>query len=89
MRRKQNLVLRHVGKDYIIIDPSKGVVDMAIVYTLNESAAWLWEHLGNTDFSVESVTGLLMERYGIELEKAESDAIELIDNLRQNNLLVE
>ena len=89
MKRKQNLVLRHIGRDYIIIDPSEGVVDMAVVYTLNDTAAWLWQQLGDGDFSVESVATLLMEHYGIDLQKAEKDANDLIENLKTNSLLAE
>ena len=51
MRIKKDLVLRRVGAGFIIIDPNKGVIDMAKVYILNETATWLWKEIVNKDFS--------------------------------------
>ena len=89
MRIKQNLVLRHIGNDYVIIEPDKGMVDMATVFTLNETAAWLWKQLEGKAFTTRIVTELLLNQYGIEPDKASADAELLVDNLIKNGLIEE
>lgn len=89
MKIKSNLVLRHIGNDYIIIEPDKGIIDMANVYTLNETAAWLWQQLESLDFSVDVIAELLLQRYDIDSGKAIYDAEQLVKSLRENGLLEE
>ncbi|RZF58877.1 PqqD family protein [Sphingobacterium corticibacterium] len=75
---RQDLVLRKVGDDYIMVDPGQGMVDLSKVHTLNETAAWLWENLTGKDVTVERVAGLLCERFEVTQERATSDALALI-----------
>lgn len=89
MRIRKNLVLRHVGKDYVIIEPHRGMVDMANVYTLNDTAAWLWQQLGDVEFTVDDVARLLLYSYDIDQEKALRDAEQLVLDMKQNGLLEE
>ncbi|MDR1683086.1 MAG: PqqD family protein [Candidatus Symbiothrix sp.] len=88
MKIKSGLILRKVGDDYIIVEPMQGVTDMTKVFTLNESAAWLWEKIENMDFSEESAAGLLTERYEVERERALEDVRRLIDFLESQKLLL-
>lgn len=89
MKIRENLVLRHIGSDYVIIEPDKGVVDMANVYTLNDAAAWLWKELENIEFSVDDVAEFLLQHYDVDFEKAICDAELLVADLKQNGLLEE
>ena len=34
-------MLRHLGDEYVIIDPEQDMIDMSKVYTLNETAAFM------------------------------------------------
>lgn len=83
---RQDLVLRKVGDDYIMVDPGEGMVDLSKVHTLNETAAWLWENLTGKDVTVEQVADLLCERYEVTSEKATSDAIALIQEFEAAGL---
>lgn len=89
MRLKKGLVLRHIGKEYIIIDPDKGVVDMTKVYTLNEVAAWLWKQLETMDFATDEMVELLTQRYDVEHERAQKDVDALMNHLHEQGLIVE
>lgn len=89
MKLKKGLVLRHIGNEYIIIEPDKGVVDMAKVYTLNEVAAWLWKQLEEKDFTVEQMEDLLMQRYEVEYEQVQKDIGALVIQLKKQGLIVE
>ncbi|MCI1648483.1 MAG: PqqD family protein [Bacteroides sp.] len=87
MRIKNDLVLRHIGDDYLVVDPWKGMVDMTNVYTLNETAAWLWQQLEHKDFALSQVVELLLERYDVQRELAEQDAYNLMRLFKGNGLL--
>ncbi len=89
MRIKDKLILRHVGKDYIIIEPEKDTVDMTKIYSLNESAAWLWTELKGIDFTEESVVEMLMNKYDVSPEQALEDVRSLIDIFRTQGLVIE
>ncbi len=43
MKLREDLMLRHLGDEYVIIDPEQDMVDMSKVYTLNETAAFFVE----------------------------------------------
>jgi len=87
MKLRQDLVLRKVGDDYIMVDPSQGMVDLSKVHTLNETAAWLWEQLIDKEINVGSIADLLCERYEVSQEKAADDAEALIQEFEKAGLL--
>ena len=51
MRLNSNLILRQVGGEYMIVNPFSEAMDMAQVYSMNETAAWLWKQLENKEFT--------------------------------------
>ena len=59
MRLNSNLILRQVGGEYMIVNPFSETMDMAQVYSLNETAAWLWKQLENKEFTVDEAGALL------------------------------
>lgn len=87
MKLRQDLVLRKVGDDYIMVDPSQGMVDLSKVHTLNETAAWLWEQLAGKDIHAAQIAELLYERYDVSSEKAAEDAESLIQEFEKAGLL--
>lgn len=87
MKLRHDLVLRKVGDDYIMVDPSQGMVDLSKVHTLNETAAWLWEQLTGKEVNVEQVAALLCERYDVSPEQAAADAEALVQEFEKAGLL--
>ncbi|MBP1617318.1 MAG: Uncharacterized protein H6Q14_1145 [Bacteroidetes bacterium] len=87
MRIKDKLILRHVGNDYIIIEPERDTVDMTKVFSLNESAVWLWEELNGIDFTEEYMAELLMKKYDVSKERALEDVYKLITIFKDQGLI--
>ena len=90
MRLKEGLTVRKVGDDYVIVSPEQGMVDMSKVYSLNETAAWIWEKLEGKDFELQDLIVLVREEYDIEsLPETQllEDMQELINFFKENNLL--
>jgi hypothetical protein len=87
MKLREDLVLRHIGADHVIVDPGQEVVDMSKVFTLNDSAAWLWEQLQGRTFSKETMVDLLLSAYEVTAELAAHDADQLISLFERHGLL--
>ena len=65
IRDRKNLKLRKMGRNYMIVSASSSTVNMADVFTLNESAAYLMERcLEREDFDAEMLASWLVEGYG-------------------------
>ncbi|HIB8180964.1 TPA: PqqD family protein [Elizabethkingia anophelis] len=89
MKLREDLMLRHLGDEYVIIDPEQDMVDMSKVYTLNETAAFLWKELQGKEFNVETVTEVLLNYYDVEYAVAEKDAQRLVHDFEKQGLLTD
>lgn len=87
MKLRSDLVLRTIGSDHLIVDPSQDMVDLSTVYTLNSTAAWLWEQLKGTEFELNTIVGLLCDNYEVDQEQAQSDARVLLGDFEKQGLL--
>lgn len=87
MRLKKELVLRQIGNDFIIVEPEQDQVDLSKVYTLNETAAWLWQQLRDRDFTQEVMVDLLLSEYDVSVGRANEDAVQLIEIFKKQGLL--
>jgi len=57
MKAKANLKLRKVGGRYMLVDVSDRDANVTNVYTLNDTAAFVWHLLSAGDMDMESLTG--------------------------------
>ncbi|UIR55996.1 PqqD family protein [Sphingobacterium sp. SRCM116780] len=87
MKLRNDLTLRQLGDEYIIVDPSQDMIDMSKVFTLNQSAAFLWEELQGKDFFLGDVVALILDNYEVSQEIAEHDAKQLITSFQEQGLL--
>lgn len=87
MKLRNDLTLRQFGDEYIIVDPSQDMVDMSKVFTLNESAAFIWNELQDIDFTVEDIVSLLLESYEVSAPQATADAKNLVHVFEKQGLL--
>jgi hypothetical protein len=63
------------------------MVDLSTVYTLNSSAAWLWEELKGKEFTMDTIVELLCENYDVSKEQAQSDAEILLQDFQKQGLV--
>ncbi|MGJ1471124.1 PqqD family protein [Sphingobacterium spiritivorum] len=87
MRLRTDIRLRKIGDEYIIVDPGQDMVDMSKAYTLNETAAFIWNELQNIEFTVSTIAKLLQNNYDLSPETADQDAKELVKQLQSEGLL--
>lgn len=74
MRLVEGFRLRDVMGQATVIGEGVGQVNFNKLITLNESAAYLWKSVEGKEFDVQTLAGLLVDEYGIDMELAGKDA---------------
>ncbi len=87
MRKIEGLKIRNIAGENLIIKKSDNVVDMTRVIEFNDSALYIWEELGDAEFSNDDVAELLSSHYHIDASKAKIDAGKLIDSMLKAGLI--
>lgn len=87
MKLKENLVLREIAGEYMIVNPYNQSVDMTQVLSLNETAGWLWKQVEGKEFECEQLVDLLCEEYEVDRSEAEADVRDLCLEWKKNGLL--
>lgn len=70
---RKDLYLRRVGSRYMIVEADEGNVNLTHVFSLNETAAGLWQQLEKGLCTAGQLAGWLAETYGISRETALND----------------
>ena len=73
IRPKEGLLLRKIGKQYMIVEACEENVNMSDVYSLNPTAAWIWERMAQGGCTPEELAESLCEAYDIDRETALQD----------------
>lgn len=87
MKIKKNLKLRKIGKQYMIVENAPNTENETNVYTLNATAGYLWESIGNEEVTKERLVELLCEKYDVDKEMAEKDIETLLAEWKKMGLL--
>jgi hypothetical protein len=75
-----SIVTRKTGNEYVLVPVTNNIADMHSVYTLNETGAFIWEHIDGKR-SVEEIIAELTEEYEIDNENASEDVFSFIDDM--------
>lgn len=87
MKRRTKLTLRRMGRRYMMVNAASAVQDTADVYTLNETAARLWEQLGDDEISLPSLASWLADEYGIAYDDALADVTTQVHEWQEFGLI--
>ena len=79
---KSRFVARKVGNEVVVVPLVNNVAQMERLYTLNETAGFLWENLNETA-TVESLKTVLLENFDVEDSVAEQDIQNFLENLKK------
>ena len=89
MRLSKGLKLREVAGEYMLVPCGSDAIGSNEIFSLSESAAWLWKILGGRDFDEEYAVSLIMGEYEMDEETVRSDVSRLIALWRENGLVDE
>jgi hypothetical protein len=81
------IVSRSIAGEMILVPIRRNIGDMESLYTLNETAARIWELLDG-QHSLAEVHEQMIEEYDIDPLQARQDLLELVENLLEQGVLV-
>lgn len=88
MKLKDDLVLRKVADQYVIVPVGKRVQEVTSIVYISSSAAYLWEFMKDNEFEVDDLVKKIMEHYdGVSEEVARKDVESYIKLLADNYIL--
>ena len=87
MRLKSEYKVRDMAGEHVVIMQGRLGSDLTRIISLNESAHYLWCELEGKEFDLNAVAELLVERYGIDNEVAQSDAKAWVERLSECGLM--
>ena len=89
MKLKDNLNVRKIGDEYMMVSESGSGLDYTRVISLNESAAYLVQETKQNNFTKNEWVDLLMNKYTVDKATAEVDVQNLIDKFSKEGLFDE
>ena len=90
MKVKKGFELRDVCGEKVIIAQGIENLDFSKLISLNESAAFLWEHIQDKkEFTENELSELLLQEYDVPRQTAQTDVSEIIATWKSQGLLEE
>jgi len=77
---KSKFVAREVGNEMILVPLSGNVAQMNELFTLNETARFIWENTTETN-TIRDIENLMTEEFDIDPETAEKDIEQFMKRL--------
>lgn len=84
---KPDLQLRKVGRQYMIVEASAGNMNLTNVFSLNETAARLWQKVGEGAFTLDELAAWLGAEYGVSGNAVREDVARQLDEWDAYGLL--
>lgn len=87
MKVKNGFVIREICGEKVLSGEGSDFVNFNKLIRLNDSAAYLLESVGSSDFTEESLVSLLCWKYDVSPEVALSDVKAMCSRLKENGVL--
>lgn len=88
MKLKDQLILREVAGQYVIVPTGQRVREVTSIVYISSSAAYLWNYMKDHEFTKEELVERILEHYtGVTEEKAAADVDNFLKVLADNNIL--
>ena len=88
MKLKDQLVLREVAGQYVIVPTGKRVKEITTIVYISSSAAYLWDYMKDHDFTKQDLIDRIMGHFsGVTVEQATADIENFLKVLSDNSIL--
>ena len=78
--QSESIVTRKTGNEYVLVPVTNNIADMTSVYTLNDTGAYIWEHIDGKR-SVADIIEVMTAEYDIDKNNAEADVMSFIESM--------
>lgn len=82
MRASQDLILREIAGEFILIPVGQAALKIHGMINLSESAACLWKKL-QEDCTEDALVETLLSEYDVDRQTAAADVREMVEQMRQ------
>lgn len=89
MKLREDLEIRNVAGEKVIVMPNDGVTDFTSLINLNSTAYDIWQAFVGKDFTAADIKEYLLENYEVEEEVAANDSNVFVNQLKQIGALSE
>ena len=86
-RQDPNIVSRRIAGEMILVPIRNNVADMDYIFTLNETAARVWE-LTDGKHSLAEIHQSLVTEFEVDAGEAQQDLLDLTENLLEINAII-
>jgi len=87
-KKSDSIVSRKIADEFILVPIRQNVGDLESIYTLNESAARIWE-LIDGEISVREIREKIVDEFEVTPEEAEKDLMEHLQQLEGIKAVIE
>jgi hypothetical protein len=87
-KKSDSIVSRKIGDEFILVPIKQDVGDLESIYTLNETAARIWE-LIDGKMKVREIKEKILQEFEVTPNKAERDLIEHLQQLEGIRAIIE
>jgi hypothetical protein len=87
-KKSDSIVSRKIGDEFILVPIKQDVGDLESIYTLNETAARIWE-LIDGKIKVRDIKETIVQEFEITPTEAERDLIEHLQQLEGIRAIIE
>lgn len=87
-KKDDSIVYRKIADEFIMVPIRQNVGDLESIYTLNETAARIWE-LIDGKVKVRKIKERIVEEFEVTPEEAEKDIIEHLQQLEEIKAVIE
>jgi Coenzyme PQQ synthesis protein D (PqqD) len=84
--RSESVIARVVAGETLIIPARAEVGDLASIYTFNGTGTLIWKLL-ETPKTIAQLATAVAQEYEVELDRAESDVAEFVDEMKAAGLV--
>lgn len=84
--KNPDIVFRKIADEFILVPIKQKAADLRCIYTLNETAAFIWELLDGAR-AANDIKARVMEEFEVDPSQAEPDISEMFDQLESLSLI--
>ena len=88
MKLKDNLILREVAGQYVVIPIGKRIQEIRGIVYMNPTGAFLWDYMRDNDFEIEGLVQQILKKWPKAVQSdVQQDVQKFVDEMIKYNLL--
>jgi 5'(3')-deoxyribonucleotidase len=88
LSHSKSVVTTKTGNEYVLVPVANNIADMNSMYTLNDTGAFIWEHIDGKN-CVEDIINELTKEYEVDYATASNDVFSFIDDMSKYLIVCE